>query len=103
MGGGGRPGSRGRGAWVRLARLSSLPFVWRRLVELNLGDALGSREVEGWSTGFHLEARNGCRNRAFKYWLQNRLCDVHSLVVTVCHYPTVPPPSARTRNSMASG
>lgn len=31
---------------------------------------------------------NGYRNRAFKYWLQNRLCDVHSLVVTVCHYPT---------------
>jgi hypothetical protein len=31
---------------------------------------------------------NGYRNRAFKYWLQNRLCDPHSLVVTVCHYPT---------------
>ncbi|MBI4543774.1 MAG: ISAzo13 family transposase [Gemmatimonadetes bacterium] len=31
---------------------------------------------------------NGHRNRAFKYWLQNRLCDPHSLVVTVCHYPT---------------
>ena len=31
---------------------------------------------------------NGYRNRAFKYWLQNRLCDAHGLVVTVCHYPT---------------
>ncbi len=31
---------------------------------------------------------NGYRNRAFKYWLQNRLCDPHSLVVTVCHFPT---------------
>jgi len=31
---------------------------------------------------------NGYRNRAFKFWLQNRLCDPHSLVLTVCHYPT---------------
>ena len=31
---------------------------------------------------------NGYRNRAFKYWLQNRLCDPQSLVLTVCHYPT---------------
>jgi len=31
---------------------------------------------------------NGYRTRAFKYWLQNRLCDPHSLVVTVYHYPT---------------
>jgi len=31
---------------------------------------------------------NGPRNRAFKYGLQTRLCDVHDLRVTVCHYPT---------------
>lgn len=31
---------------------------------------------------------NGHRNRAFRYWLQHRLCDPHSLTVTVCHYPT---------------
>ncbi len=31
---------------------------------------------------------NGPRNRAWKYWLQNRLCDRHRLSVTVCHYPT---------------
>ena len=31
---------------------------------------------------------NGYRNRAFKHWVQNRVCDPHSLVVTVCHYPT---------------
>jgi hypothetical protein len=30
---------------------------------------------------------NGYRVRAFKYWLQHRLCDLHSLVVTVAHYP----------------
>ena len=31
--------------------------------------------------------RNGPRNRAFKYGLQTRLCNVHHLAVTVCHYP----------------
>jgi hypothetical protein len=31
---------------------------------------------------------NGSRNRAFKYNLQTRLCDVHRIDVTVCHYPT---------------
>lgn len=31
---------------------------------------------------------NGPRNRAFKATLQTRLCDVHRLRVTVCHYPT---------------
>jgi hypothetical protein len=31
---------------------------------------------------------NGLRNRAFKYTLQNALCDPHRLQVTVCHYPT---------------
>jgi hypothetical protein len=31
---------------------------------------------------------NGPRNRAFKYTLQTRLCDVHGLSITVCHYPT---------------
>lgn len=30
---------------------------------------------------------NGNRVRAFKYWLQNRICDAHYLVVTVAHYP----------------
>jgi hypothetical protein len=30
---------------------------------------------------------NGYRVRAFKYWLQHRLCDLHCLVVTVAHYP----------------
>ncbi len=30
---------------------------------------------------------NGPRNRAFKYGLQTRLCNVHHLAVTVCHYP----------------
>lgn len=28
------------------------------------------------------------RYRAFKYGLQTRFCNVHELVVTVCHYPT---------------
>lgn len=31
---------------------------------------------------------NGHRKRAFRYWLQHRLCDPHCLTVTVCHYPT---------------
>ncbi len=31
---------------------------------------------------------NGPRTRAFRYTLQTRLCDVHRLRVTVCHYPT---------------
>lgn len=31
---------------------------------------------------------NGSRTRAFKATLQTRLCDVHRLSVTVCHYPT---------------
>lgn len=31
---------------------------------------------------------NGPRNRAFKATLQTRLCDVHGLRITVCHYPT---------------
>lgn len=31
---------------------------------------------------------NGHRSHTFKYWLQDRLCHPHSLVVTVCHYPT---------------
>jgi hypothetical protein len=31
---------------------------------------------------------NGPRNRAWKYFLQQRLCDRHGLTVTVCHYPT---------------
>lgn len=31
---------------------------------------------------------NGHRKHAFRYWLQNHLCDPHCLVVTVCHYPT---------------
>lgn len=31
---------------------------------------------------------NGPRNRAFKYTLQTRLCDVHGVRITVCHYPT---------------
>jgi hypothetical protein len=30
---------------------------------------------------------NGHRPHAFKYWLQERLCDKHFLVVTVAHYP----------------
>jgi hypothetical protein len=30
---------------------------------------------------------NGNRVRAFKYWIQNRLCDPHCLTVTVAHYP----------------
>jgi len=30
---------------------------------------------------------NGPRNRAFKYGLQTRLCNVHHVAVTVCHYP----------------
>ncbi len=30
---------------------------------------------------------NGPRIRAFKYALQTRLCDVHHINVTVCHYP----------------
>jgi hypothetical protein len=30
---------------------------------------------------------NGNRVRAFKHWLQHLLCDQHSLVVTVAHYP----------------
>ena len=31
---------------------------------------------------------NGSRCRAWKYFLQHRLCDVHRLTVTVAHYPT---------------
>lgn len=31
---------------------------------------------------------NSPRCRAFKYGLQTRFCNVHELVVTVCHYPT---------------
>jgi hypothetical protein len=31
---------------------------------------------------------NGYRSRAFKHEVQNRLCDPHCLVVTLCHYPT---------------
>ena len=30
---------------------------------------------------------NGPRTRAFKHALQTRLCDVHGLRVTICHYP----------------
>ena len=30
---------------------------------------------------------NAFRSRAWKYWLQNRLADRHSLAITVCHYP----------------
>jgi len=30
---------------------------------------------------------NGPRCRAFKYALQTRLCDVHGIKVTLCHYP----------------
>lgn len=31
---------------------------------------------------------NGPRSRAWKHGLQERLCDIHGLTVTVCHYPT---------------
>lgn len=31
---------------------------------------------------------NGPRNRAWKYFLQQRVCDRFGLAVTVCHYPT---------------
>jgi hypothetical protein len=31
---------------------------------------------------------NGCRVRAWKFYLQQRLCDAFGLTVTVCHYPT---------------
>ena len=31
---------------------------------------------------------NGPRTRAFKYALQTRLCDIHGLRVTICHYPS---------------
>lgn len=31
---------------------------------------------------------NGPRNRAFKYGLQTRLCNVHDVAVTLCHYPS---------------
>jgi hypothetical protein len=31
---------------------------------------------------------NGCRTRAWKLNLQERLCDPFQLIVTVCHYPT---------------
>ena len=30
---------------------------------------------------------NGYRKRAWKYFLQKRLCDRHGVSVTVCHYP----------------
>lgn len=30
---------------------------------------------------------NGPRNRAFRYGLQTRLCNVHHIAVTLCHYP----------------
>lgn len=31
---------------------------------------------------------NGCRNHIWKYAIQQRLCDVFSIAVTVCHDPT---------------
>lgn len=31
---------------------------------------------------------NGYRTRAWKYYLQKKLCDRHGLAVTVCHYPS---------------
>jgi len=31
---------------------------------------------------------NGARCRSWKYGLQHRICDPHSLTVTVCHYPS---------------
>ena len=31
---------------------------------------------------------NGYRTRAWKYFLQERLCDGYGVTVTVCHYPT---------------
>jgi hypothetical protein len=34
------------------------------------------------------DGSNGPRNRAFKAALQTRLCDLHRISVTVCHYPT---------------
>lgn len=30
---------------------------------------------------------NGCRSRAWKYEIQNKLCDIHGLSVTISHYP----------------
>ena len=30
---------------------------------------------------------NGSNGRAWKYWLQKKLCDRHGVTVTVCHYP----------------
>jgi len=30
---------------------------------------------------------NGYRTRAWKYWLQHKLCNPHNLTVTVAHYP----------------
>jgi hypothetical protein len=30
---------------------------------------------------------NGSNGRAWKYWLQKKLCSRHGLTVTVCHYP----------------
>lgn len=31
---------------------------------------------------------NGARNRIWKYAIQQRICDVFNIAVTVCHYPT---------------
>jgi hypothetical protein len=31
---------------------------------------------------------NGCRTRVWKYAIQQRICDVFNIAVTVCHYPT---------------
>ena len=38
---------------------------------------------------------NGCRARAWKLSLQEKLCDECGLTVTVCHYPTQEPISRR--------
>jgi hypothetical protein len=44
----------------------------------------GAREILVLADG---GGSNGPRNRAFKYGLQTRLCNVHHVAVTLCHYP----------------
>jgi hypothetical protein len=57
-------------AWWRKEGIRTYPKSKRLLI---LADSGGS---------------NGARNRAWKAYLQEKLCDHHGISVTVCHYPT---------------
>ncbi len=56
-------------AWLTTIGIERYPHIEELLI---LCDAGGS---------------NGYRAHAWKYWLQQRLCNVFNIAVTVCHYP----------------